>query len=122
MNTSRPLEYVCFFPINIPIEEGEAYFFASVDVYSKVIFSTGAELDLNKQIVLKHLALLMEDDKFKIHRDKGFTLVIHKDYGYQKEMIDIIAPYKGKLMISDALVTKEMVPVMEYIFKSTYKR
>ncbi|GAL86400.1 phage protein [Sporocytophaga myxococcoides] len=118
MTTSRPLEYVCFFPVNIPTGEGEAYWFASVDVYSKVIFSTGAELGLNKQIVLKHLSLLMNEDNFKKHRDKGFTLIIHKDYGYLKEMTDIIAPYKGKLMISDALVTKEMVPVMEHIFKS----
>jgi hypothetical protein len=118
MKATRPLEYVCFFPIEFPTKEGDVYFFTCVDAYSEFVFQTGAEPSNDNQAVLKHIKLLMENTEFKKHREKGFTLVVHKYKEIQNEIEAIIKPYGGKMIIDDLFVTQKITPVIVHLYKS----
>jgi hypothetical protein len=120
MKATRPLEYVCFFPVGVPTQQGEMYIFMSVDSFSQFLFQTGIEPILNDATILKHISLLMQHKDFKKHSDKGFTLVFHKYADYQNHLNSIIQP-NGKFIIDDAFVSKEFTSVMEDFFKKLSK-
>lgn len=115
---SRPLEYVCLFPADVPTQvDGDVFLFIAVDAYTQFMFNTGVEKDREPHTVLKHIALLMKDKEFMRHRDNGFTLVLHK-YQEQKDAIEaIIKPYNGKVIFDDPYLSKIVMPVLEVLFK-----
>jgi hypothetical protein len=121
MKATRQLEYVCFFPVEVPTTEGDAYVFMAVDAFSKFLFQTGIESSLDDTTILKHIGLLLQHKDFKRHSDKGFTLVFHKYANYQNHVNEIILPH-GKFIIDDAFVTQEIIPVAEFLFKSMAKQ
>ena len=54
MNTpiaTRPLEYVCLFPADMPTLEGDVFMFFAIDAFSQFVFNTGVEKQLNDVIV-----------------------------------------------------------------------
>jgi hypothetical protein len=122
MKATRQIEYVCFFPIEIPTKQGDIYVFSFVDAYSKFYFHTGTETSNNNDNILKHIKLLMDHREFKMHRDKGFTLVFHKDHDIQKEIEAIIKPYAGKMIIDDLMVAQELTPVVKHLYESMSKQ
>ena len=54
---TRPLEYVCFFPVEFPTKEGTAYVFLAVDAFSKFAINTGSELNDKPETIIKHIYL-----------------------------------------------------------------
>ncbi|MGV3597668.1 MAG: hypothetical protein ACO1PI_07340 [Bacteroidota bacterium] len=117
LQVTRPLEYVWFFPLEVPTKEGNVYIFLAQDIYSEILFNTGAENILDTRVILKHIQLLLEQPEFKIHIDKGFTLILHKYKELSKEINDIINPFGGKLLVDDAIVATYMEPVLHYLFR-----
>ncbi len=112
MKATRSLEYICFFPIEVPTHEGDAYLFMYVDEYSKFLIHTGTELKNDDKAVLKHLSLLMENKDFKKQSHRGFTLVLHKYSHLESEINEILHRQGGKFIIDDRRVTREFAPVM----------
>jgi hypothetical protein len=119
---TRPREVLCLFPVIFPTVEGDAYCFLTMDVYSEFLIQTGIEKDDNIEHVLKHVGLLMKHADFGHHKDRPFTLVLHKHEEYRPEIEDIIKPYWGKLVISDAYLSEKMFPTIELLIKATMER
>ncbi|OFY94678.1 MAG: hypothetical protein A3K10_17965 [Bacteroidetes bacterium RIFCSPLOWO2_12_FULL_31_6] len=121
MKATRPLEYVCFFPISVPTKEGDAYVFLSVDVFSDFAFNTGVETNDDPENILKHIYLLTEHPYFTKHIKAGFTLVLHKYKGLEPRINSIIKPLNGNVLFDGQYVNKVMVPVLKNIFRHTDK-
>lgn len=115
---TRPLEYVCFFVMEVPVKEGNAHLYLAMDAYSELAFSIGMELSGDSQTLLKHIGFLMEHPDFKKHRHKGFTLVFHKYYGLTNEINAIIKPFGGKFLTNDVFVTVVMDDFLKGIYKN----
>lgn len=118
MKATRPFEYICFFPTDLPTKEGDAYMHLFVDVYSKFLFNTGTELKHDDATILKHISLAMQNEHFSKRAKKGFTLVLHKFAHLESEINDIIKPHGGKFIIDDPWVAIEFMPVMESLYTS----
>lgn len=121
MNATRPLEFVCFHPVEFETLDGDAYCYIAVDVYSKALFLIGIDVKNDTDTVLKHVDLLMKNTDFKKQMHNGFTLVFHKYAGVQTDIENIIKPHKGNMSINDPLVTKEVTPVMLHLFEALSK-
>jgi hypothetical protein len=117
LKATRPLEYVWVFPLEVPTEEGNVYIFLAQDIYSELLFNTGAENTLDTQVFLKHIRLLLEQPEFKMHIHKGFTLILHKYAELDKEINSIIKPFGGNFLVDDATVAKYLEPVILSLFK-----
>lgn len=118
LKASRPLEYVCFYPAEFStVKDGDVYSFLAVDVFSGFVFMTGTERERTDATVLKHVRLLMEDKDFKKHRHKGFTLVFHKYEEIKPDILSVIAPFGGCMLMDDAAVAEVVAPVLGSIFK-----
>ena len=114
----KPLQYVCFFPTEFSTkQDGDLYVYLALDIYSQKLFNLGVFKDNQPLTVLKHIELLMNDKDFKLHRDKGFTLILHKYKSVEPQINTIIAPYKGKVIFNDAYIVDNMMPAIENIFK-----
>ena len=107
---SRPGEYVAFFTIQIPTMEGPGFVFLGCDAYSEFGFHTGVEGDESPANILKHIYLLTEDEKFVIHRDKGFTLVLDRYEELSDRIEGIIKPVNGRLLFNKNFTTKLRSP------------
>lgn len=118
----KPREVVCFYPVELPTQEGDVYIFLAKDVASEVLFQTGVEKGNDIDLVLKHIGLLMENKDFNIRKDQPFTLVLHKHEQYQKEIEALIKPHRGTLFFDDLYLTHQMVPVIKYLLDSMAKR
>lgn len=118
---TRPLEYVCLFPADIPTQEGDAYVFFAVDAFSRFAFNTGVESQLNDFIFLKHIQLLTEDAEFLKHRDNGFTLVLHKFEHLIPSINKIIQPLNGKVIINDPFVAHIVAPFLKSLYQGMGK-
>lgn len=117
MGASKPFQYICFYPIEISTEQGDAYIFAFVDIFSKFLFQTGVESTLNARLILKHMSLIPQNKDFKKHYSGDFRLILHKYEELQKPIEELLAPFGVKVIIDEALVAQEMIPVMEAMFK-----
>ncbi len=115
---TRPLEYICLYPIEIPTEQdGDAYAFFAVDGYSNFAFMTGVEKDASEKSVLKHIDLLVKHENFTSKLEQPFTLVLHKYEHLRTSVSSIISPLGGSMLVDDAYVTKVVTPVMKNMFK-----
>ena len=114
---TRPLEYVCLFPTDIPTKEGVFFVFFAIDVYSKFIFKTGDEDQLNDKLILKHIALLVNDPIFTQHHHNGFTLVLHKFKHLVFSIRVIIEPLNGKVIINDHFVAQTFIPFLKNMYQ-----
>ena len=112
---SRPLEYVCFFTVQVKTEEGPAFIFMAVDAYSQFAFNTGVEKDDSPGNIIKHIYLLTEDEKFKEHMDNGFTLVLHKYEELSARINSIIELVGGKLIINEEYHNHVVLPAIKSI-------
>lgn len=121
MIATRQLEYVCFFPISIPTEEVETFVFISVDSFSHFAFNTGFETDDSPESIIKHIYLLTEDPDFLVHRNSGFTLVMHKYKELESRIKNIIEPINGKVIFDPEYVNKMMVPVLKSMLQHIKK-
>jgi hypothetical protein len=116
---TRPLEYICFFPAEFPTQvDGDVYAFIFVDVYSEFVILTGMEKDRNHKTILKHIRLLTKNKDFLNHKGSPFTLVLHKYEEISIDILKIIKPFKGKVLIDDAFVAEKVSPVLESLFAS----
>lgn len=118
---TRSLEYVCLFPVDFPTQEGDAFIFAAIDVFSEYAFNTGVENQLNDELILKHIELLVNDPEFIKHRDNGFTLVLHKFEHLVFAINAIIKPFNGKVIINDPFVAQTFKPFLKNIYQHLAK-
>ena len=119
MKATRPKEYICFLPAQIPMAmDGNVYSFFALDVFSKFMFHTGTEKELSKEAILKHIQLLLDNKDFRKHSIKNFTLVVGSFEEWRKEIEEIIAPY-GKMFVNKEYVQENFAPVLEEFFKKT---
>ncbi len=112
---TKPLEYVCFFPVEIPTEEGNAYLFLSVDAYSGFAFNTGVEDNDRPETILNHIAQLIKHPDFVKQMNGGFTLVLHKYKELEPKIIPIISSLGGKLIFDGTYLSKITAPVLKTI-------
>ncbi|MGQ0826957.1 MAG: hypothetical protein ACT4ON_01050 [Bacteroidota bacterium] len=117
MKATKPLEYVCFFPVSVPTKEGDAYIFLSADVFSDFIFNTGVEPNDDPETILKHIYLLTEHPDFVKYISSGFTIILHKYKEIEPRIRSIIEPLGGKLSFDSQYVNKIMVPVIKSLFQ-----
>lgn len=116
---TRPSEYICFFPAEFPTrDDGDVYAFMFVDVYSEFLIMTGMEKDRSHKTILKHIRLLTKNKDFLKHKGSLFTLVLHKYEEISIDILKIIKPFKGKVLIDDAFVAEIVSPVLESLFAS----
>lgn len=116
-NATRPLEYICFFPAEIPTRnDGDVYTFIFVDVYSGYVIMTGTEKSKSKETILKHIRLLTRDKDFLKYKGEPFTLVLHKYEELKDDILQIIEPLKGSVLINDVFVAEKITPVLESLF------
>jgi len=118
----RPGEYLVVYPIEFPpVKTGTVYIFVAIDVYSEFCFHLETEQDMSSATMLKNIGRLIENKDFLHHRDKGFTLVLHKYEEVLPEMLKIISPYGGKVIFSDPFVASVIVPFAETMFTGLAK-
>jgi hypothetical protein len=116
---TRPLEYICFFPAEIPARiDGDVFAFIFVDVYSDFVIMTGLEKSKSNETILGHIRLLTRNKDFLKHKGVPFTLVLHKYEEILDDILSIIKPFKGKGLIDDAFVAEKVTPVLESLFTS----
>lgn len=118
-NPTRPLEYVCFFPAEFPTrDDGDVYAFIFVDAYSEFVIMTGMGKDRSHKTILEHIRLFTSHKDFQMHKGKPFTLLLHKYDEITDDILHIIKPFKGKVIIDDAFVAEKITPVLETLFSS----
>jgi hypothetical protein len=89
LKATRPFEYLCFFPVELPTrDDGDVYAYIFLDVYSEFLIMSGIEKDRSHKTILKHNRLLIKNKDFLEHKGVPFTLVMHK---YKEIYIEI--PY-----------------------------
>lgn len=116
---TRPLEYICFFPVEFPTKiDGEVFAFIFVDVYSEFVIMTGIEKSKSNETILKHIRLLTRNKDFLKHKGVPFTLVLHKYEEIIGDILRLIKPFKGKVLIDDAFVAEKVTLVLESLFTS----
>jgi hypothetical protein len=119
IKATRPLEYICFFPAEFTTrDDGDVYAFMFVDVYSEFVIMTGMEKDRGHKTILKHIRLLTKNKDFLKHKGSPFTLVMHKYEEITEEILHILKPHNGKVLIDDAFVAVKVAPVIESLFAS----
>jgi hypothetical protein len=119
IKATRPLEFICFFPAEFPTTiDGDVYAFMFVDVYSEFLIMTGMEKGRNQKTILKHIRLLTKNKDFLKHKGSPFTLVMHKYEEITVDILHIIKPFKGKVLIDDAFVAEKISPILESLFAS----
>lgn len=118
MKATRPLEFVCFFPVEFTTkQDGDVYVYLAMDVFSQFVFMLGTGKDREIENVLINLGKLMQHKDFLKHRDKGFTMVFHKYEEYRPAIEAILLPNNGKMVVDDLFLTKKMMPVIKEMYK-----
>jgi hypothetical protein len=79
---------ICLYPIEVPTNEGDAFAFVAVDIYSGFSFLAGVERNRGKRNVLKHIKLLIQQEEFKNKRAESFTLILHKYNELKEDMAE----------------------------------
>ena len=116
---TRPLEYIWFFPAEFPTRiDGDVFAFIFVDVYSDFVIMTGLEKSKSNETILRHIRLLTRHKDFLKHKGASFTLVLHKYEEIKDDILLIIKPFKGKVLIDDTFVAEKVTPVLESLFTS----
>jgi hypothetical protein len=92
------------------------YVLIIVDAYSEFVIITGIEKDRSNKTILKHIRLLTQNKHFLKHKGAPFTLVLHRYEEISGEILQIIKPYKGKVVINDSFVAEKVTPVLESLF------
>ena len=118
---TRPLEYICLFPTDMPTQQGDVFVFFALDVFSDFAFNTGTENQLNDSLILKHIKLLVNEPNFIKHRNQGFTLVLHKFEHLVTDINSIIKPLNGKVIINDPFVAKTFEPFFKVLYQNMGK-
>jgi len=122
ITATRPLEYVCFFPVEVPTKEGNAYIYLTVDAYSGFAFNTGVEDNDRPETIIKHIYLLTENKDFVKQMGKDFTLVLHKYQELESRIKTVIEPVGGRLLFDGTYLSKIMAPVIKDMFKGMGKQ
>ena len=120
MKATRPLEFVSVFQVEMPVADGDAYVYCALDSYSEFLFQTGIERNRNPETIIKHINLLIAHPDFKnaLERHKSFKLVLHKFAELTPKINAIIEPLGGTMIVNDAFVAKEFVPVIKHLYSS----
>jgi hypothetical protein len=114
---TRPFEYLCFFQVEFPTRnDGDVYVLIIVDAYSEFVIITGIEKDRSNKTILKHIRLLTQNKDFLKHKGTHFTLVLHRYEEISGVILQIIKPFKGKILIDDSFVAEKVTPVLESLF------
>lgn len=118
MIATRPLEYVCFFPIELETKaDGNVYMYVAVDAYSDFAFMMGTERDTKKETVLGAVRKLINDKDFAKQKHNGFTLVFHKFEELRNDIEKIITPDHGRMIVKD---DEDFLSVMQPFLESFY--
>ena len=113
-----PGQVFCFYPIEIPTQEGDAYFFVAKDVVSEYIINTGVEQGREIDNLLSQLALLMQHEEFLAGKQALFVIVLHKYQEHEEALQDLVGRYGGSVVFDDRYLTQHMVDVIEHIYRS----
>jgi hypothetical protein len=114
---TRPFEYLCFFQAEFPTwDDGDVYAFIFVDAFSEFVIITGIEKDRTHKTILRHIRLLAQNKDFLKHKGTPFTLVLHRYEEISVEILHIIKPFKGKVLIDDSFVAEKVTPILESLF------
>ena len=108
---TRPCEYVAFFTMEVPTQEGPAFVYLACDALSQYCFNTGVEKDESPANVLKHIYLLTEHEAFLLHRDKGFTIVLNRFEELSDRIDSMIKPVNGRLIYNKKFHSQIARPV-----------
>ncbi len=119
---TRPLEYICLYPMEFPTQDGDCYLFLAVDGYSHFLFNTGIEEEVTDELILRHISLLLEEPNLISEKKEEFTLVLHKHEALLPVINTLLKPHNGKAIINDPYVNKIVTPVMEQLFENMYKK
>jgi hypothetical protein len=114
----RPCEVLCLFPVEFETQQGGAYIFLVMDIYSEFLIHTGAEKSNEIENVLKHIGLLLQHKDFASRKNRFFTLVLHKYENYRLMIEAVIKPHGGILVVNDAYVAEKMIPAITNLYNS----
>ena len=114
---TRPCEYVAFFTMEIPTQEGPAFVYLACDSLSQYCFNTGVEKDESPENILKHIYLLTEHDVFLAHREKGFTIVLSRFEELSDRIEPMIKSVNGRLLYNKKFHSQIARPV-----RSSFKK
>jgi hypothetical protein len=111
---TRPFEYLCFFQAEFPTRNnGDVYVLIFVDAYSEFVIITGIEKDRSNKTILKHIRLLTQNKDFLKHKGTPFTLVLHRYEEISVEILQIIKPFKGKILLMMHLLQRKSLPYLK---------
>ena len=117
LKATKPLQYVCLFPADIPTEkEGDVFIFMFVDAHSGFVFKPLIERDREPDTVLKNISALLQNPDFIKQNTNGFTIVLHKYNSIIDQANALVKPYKGKVIINDAYVIQIVMPLLKQMF------
>lgn len=122
---TKVLQYVCFYPIEIPTQQGDAYFYCFVDAFSQFAFSPQVETEFSDELLLRHVKWLCSENKDftkALHSQGNFTLVFHKYEQLLPQLNGLLRPLGGNAIVDPALVDKVMIPFMEQFFERMINR
>lgn len=122
ISATKPLEYICFFPVEIPTGEGPAFVFLAVDAFSGFAFNTGVEDNDRPETIIKHIYLLTEHPDFVKQNKNGFTLVLHKYQELESRIQSVISSVGGKIQFDGTYLSKIMAPVLKSMFQNMGKK
>lgn len=109
---TRPLEFVAFFNIRIPTQEGPAYVFLACDAYSELGFNLTVEANDGPDSVMKSIHLLTEHPDFVQHINKGFTLVLDDFEELSEKITTFLKPINGKLLYDHSFNQQIKAPMI----------
>ena len=119
---SRPIEYVGLLKLHMSTKEGPTFIYIAVDAYSEFAIHLGMEKDNSPEHVIKYIYLLTENEKFKKHMHKGFTLVLESYEELSTRINSIIYPVKGKLMFNKSFNNFIVLPVLKSLQDGLVKK
>ena len=111
---TRSREVVVFRFVQVPTQEGMAYLFIAMDVFSQFLFQTGVEDHMNEQVFFKHVKRLMKDPDFKKHGKKPFALVIGQFEELDQKIAQLIRPKGGRVVVNQQFVDEQTKDVLHH--------
>ena len=116
IKATRPLEYVCFQVLELPVKEGNAFVYLAVDAYSEFAFQPNITMDSKPETIIQQISLLIKDPDFVTHLYNGFTLVLNQHQELTEQIKAVIEPVNGKLLFNEAFHAEIMTPIIESMF------
>lgn len=120
MKATRSGEFICFCPVTMQTLDGEGHAFLSIDGFSLFTMFTGTEKELTATTVLKHIKLLTDHKDFQMHKERGYTLVLHDFHDLAPKIKSLIQPF-GNILYDAEYHASIRTPTVDDFFRSMQK-